>query len=219
MLVSAFFVASAALPLAATVGPSGPTQPGAPVDCILWVSAKEGDTASQISNDYNIPLETFMNGNPQLSGNPLNLWKGYDYCVPQGSRTPPKDEPSSVSGVTEAPISTQEAGTTHKSESDGETTDSGSAAGGTVAATAESGITSTTNKETKTATKEPGAAPQQSSKTIQEPGSSVVYTIIAPIGIISEMQSKSTEPFHHEDNTKAKRRGIATPRQFTPSIG
>lgn len=76
------------LALAAAVGPSGPTQPGAPADCVLWYSAKEGDTASEIATSYNIQLETFLGANPQLSGDPeLSLWKGYDYCVPQGSKT------------------------------------------------------------------------------------------------------------------------------------
>lgn len=73
--------------LAMAVGPSGPTQPGAPADCIMWYSAKEGDTASGIATTHNIPLATFMDANTQLSGDPLALWEGYNYCVPQGSRT------------------------------------------------------------------------------------------------------------------------------------
>lgn len=87
MYTLSFFVTSVILPLATAIGPSGPTQPGAPMDCILWYSAQGGDTASQIAGNYNIPLETVMDGNPQLSGNPLDLWEGYDYCVPQGSKT------------------------------------------------------------------------------------------------------------------------------------
>lgn len=28
-----------------------------------------------------------MDANPQLHGDPLALWEGYDYCVPLGSKT------------------------------------------------------------------------------------------------------------------------------------
>lgn len=81
------FVACIILPLATAVGPSGPTQPGAPADCVSWYSAKRGDSASRIAASNNIRLETFMDANPQLSGDPLALWEGYDYCVPLGSKT------------------------------------------------------------------------------------------------------------------------------------
>lgn len=75
------------LPLSTAVGPSGPTQPGAPADCTSWYSAKKGDSASRVASSQNIRLETFMDANPQLSGDPLALWEGYDYCIPLGSKT------------------------------------------------------------------------------------------------------------------------------------
>lgn len=78
------FVACIILRPTVAVGPSGLTQPGAPADCVLWYSAKKGDTASGIAANYNIPLTTFIGANPQLSGDPLALWEGYDYCIPEG---------------------------------------------------------------------------------------------------------------------------------------
>lgn len=95
--VVGILVACIILPLAVAVGPSGPTQPGALADCISWYSAKDGDTATGISGTHNIPLAAFMDANPQLSGNPLALWAGYDYCVPQDSKTVSPTGPDAVS--------------------------------------------------------------------------------------------------------------------------
>lgn len=78
------FVACIILRLTMAVGPSGLTQPGAPADCISWYTAKKGDTANGIAASHNIPLSTFYGANPQLSGDPLALWEGYNYCIPEG---------------------------------------------------------------------------------------------------------------------------------------
>ena len=81
------FVTCIILPLATGHGPNAHVQPGAPADCVSWYSAKDGDTVVGISKTYDIPLSSFMDANPQLSGDPLALWAGYDYCVPQGTKT------------------------------------------------------------------------------------------------------------------------------------
>lgn len=82
-----FIVAGIILPLATAAEPKGPVQPGSPADCTTWYTAKDGDTVIRISKANNMTMKAFMDANPQLAGDPLLLWRCYDYCVTPGSNS------------------------------------------------------------------------------------------------------------------------------------
>lgn len=57
------------------------------------VHCSDGDTVLSIATANNIPLAAFIDANPQLAGDPLLLWRGYDYCVPQSPINTPAQIP------------------------------------------------------------------------------------------------------------------------------
>jgi LysM repeat protein len=72
----------------ATATPLTPTPSGTIDECGIYHTVKAGEFCQAISLTYGITLDDFLQLNPELSLDCLNLWLGYSYCVYAVSRAP-----------------------------------------------------------------------------------------------------------------------------------
>ncbi|KAI0406600.1 peptidoglycan-binding protein [Xylaria palmicola] len=68
-------------PTTPTYAPPAETQPGAPVDCMIWHKVVDGDGCWSIADHYAITTDEFYKLNPGVGTDCGALWLGYAVCV------------------------------------------------------------------------------------------------------------------------------------------